>query len=238
MRNSGFDKEDTKLKQGLEALAAEVTVPDVNLAFEKHRRWRMQKNKYHNVVAASLIVLLVIALLPGPTQAFRGVIRVYINKMLTETSQLFQRSEESPGEIIAVDLESIQFTSLNELKNNEVAGLFIPSGLGEGEFESAEVYFTQSNEVFKAVFTLLHQEAYINFAYCILSNNQGTSGLILDIEDFGVEEKTIAGIDVATFSDDQGFTLLEWEADLYLFMMSGVIDLEQLLDFGLSIGVF
>lgn len=226
------DEQEKRIRDGLEALAADVPVPDVSKAFARHKRRREQRNSFRGVAAAALIGLLIVAATAGPAQAFKGFIKVTIARVLSETSQLFQRSDE--GSIGPVDTMKIkQFESLPQLKQEQAASLLIPSGLSEESFIFAEA-LSESGRIKRLDIQFRYAEKLLR--YLVVS--AATSARFVDIEDFVVEQLTVDDLQVTAFSDDQGFTILEWDAGLYTLELSGDLSATELLEIGLALGVF
>jgi hypothetical protein len=222
---------DKKMKQGLEELAAEVSVPDVTQAFKRYKRQK-QKSRIRSVAVAAAILLLILPAIVGPAQAFTGFIRIAITRMITETSQLFQRSDEGAiGDIETLQIK--QFDSLSELKQEQAAGMFLPSGLDEEGFIFAEIVYN-NDKVRRFEVELLHLEELLRFMVI----NAVTSARAIDIEDFIVQSLIVNNIEVTSFSDDQGFTLLEWDVGQHRFELSGYMSAEELLKSGLVLGLF
>ena len=239
MSHDRYDKKSV-IKKGLEELAAEVQVPDVALAFEKYKRRRLQKTRLNTVAAAVVVaVLLIVAVIPRSAQAFKGFLRITITRMITETSQLFQRSEEGSEGVMVVDVNSKQFDTLTELKKEQATGVYIPSDLSSDQFISAEIFYDQFSKVKRGSIEVLYSEELpVHFIYHTLGDSQGTYGRVIDVEDFMASIITINDLDIASFSDDQGFTLLEWENRQFAFMLYGDATVEELIKAGLSLGTF
>lgn len=231
MQRNNLDAYDHKIKQGLEALAADIPVPDVGKAFERHKRRRGYKNSVRGIVAAAAIFLLLITSVGGSVEAFRGFIKVTITKVLTETSQLFQRSDE--GSVGVIDtLEVKQFDRLSELQQEKTASMLLPSGLDEETFVFAEVVYDEAN-IIRLVIEILHDSQYLRYGVI----DTDTTARFIDIEDFSAESRTINGRDVAVFSDDLGFVLLEWGSGRHTFSFSGDMAAEELLEIGILLGM-
>lgn len=227
MRYNNYDPYDKRLKDGMEALAADVSIPDVAKAFERHKRRRSYKNRVRGVVAAAAVFLMLVTAVGGSVNAFRGFIKVTITRVISETSQLFQRSDE--GSIGVIDtLEVKQFDSLSELQQEKAASMLLPSGLDDETFVFAEVVYDEA-DIKRLVIEILHDSQLLRYRVI----NTDTTARFIDIEDFSAESKTVNGRDVAVFSDDQGFVMLEWDSGRYTFTFSGDMLAEELLEIGI-----
>ena len=193
MKPSCFDLNDSKIKEGLEALANEVPVPDVTAAFEKHKRRREERGRFHGVaVVAAILMFFIVVATSGPTQAFKGFVMETTSRMLTETSQLFQRSRESGVEVTDV-LEIKEFDSLSELQNEQSINNLLPNGLGESDFTSAKVVYN-SGVFSDFMLEFMYFETPLLFEVRVVT----TYARSIDIEDFEVQTLNVEGVEVMT----------------------------------------
>lgn len=233
MTNNYYDAYDKRIKDGMEALAAEVPVPDVAKAFERHKHRRVHRNRIRSIAAAAALILLLVPAFTGPALAFRGFIQVTISRVLTETSQLFQRKGEETIEFINTT-EVKRYESLLELQQDKAARTFIPSGLNEDGFIYAEIIRVQSSELSRFFVEFKHSEKLLHYVV----DTASTSARFVDIEDFAVQSLVLDSREVIAFSDDQGFTIFEWLEGDYLFKLSGYVTIDELVEITFASGIF
>ena len=112
--------------------------------------------------------------------------------------------------------------------------MFLPSSLNEEGFIFAEVTYGQSGILSRLAVEYLYWDKPLRFVTFLADS----SARFVDIEDFIVQSITVNNVEITAFSDDQGFTLLEWSLDQYTFRLSGNIPVEELLDHCTTSGLF
>ncbi|EEG77099.1 hypothetical protein [Dethiobacter alkaliphilus] len=225
---------DKKIKEGLDALASEVPVPDVVKAFDRHKRRREKKTWHYGVaVAAAILMFFIVGTASGPTQAFRGLVMETTSTMLTETSQLFQRSPSSENGVVEVidDFKIKEIDTLSELKKEQDVSMFLPSDLDEDNFVFAEVVYS-SNRLSSFEVEFVYSQEELLYMVLPTTTHARTFGTSVEMETVMVHD-----IEVLTFSHNQGWTLIEWHDGYYLHELSGNKDAEELLDIVLSQGL-
>lgn len=71
MKDNCYNPYDKRIKDGLEALAADIPVPDVTKAFKRHVHRRKQHYRIRGIVAAAVIGVFLVSTMAGPAQALR-----------------------------------------------------------------------------------------------------------------------------------------------------------------------
>lgn len=130
-------------------------------------------------------------------------------------------------------LETKQFESLTKLRQEQAASMFLPNGLEEEAFIFSEVVYDSG-----FVRRLAIEFSYLNEPLQFLVVNTNASSRIIDIEDFTVQSHNINNVEVTAYSDEQGFSVIEWELGQYRLELSGHISAEELLETGLALGLF
>lgn len=234
MSNPDIDK---IMKQGLEKMLSEVQVPDASKAYKKlKKRRRTREIKFQAAAFAAAVIVLIIIVLPGSAQAFRGIFSKTITWMMSETSQLFQRSSEGDsGDIIIVhEMKKSEYYSVEELMQDELASNFIRGPLGVGQFVFAEAVRNPDGQLARLSIDFIHNEKVIRF----IAHAAKTAAIIVDIEDFNVTSVTVNRNEVTVFSDDKGFNMMHWEKNGYSLELNGYFPISDLEEVGKSMGVF
>lgn len=228
---------DKLIKQGLEELAAEVQVPDVNKAYERYRNFRAREARYHAmvVVLASFLVIMVAS--TGPARAFRGFLRTTIAWMISETTELFQRADNTDNEVVidVVDMQIRQYDSLDNLIEDEIVSGYVPKMLKYDWFTHAEVTI-EAGQPRRLVINFMYEDTPLQLSYYSF-DFQSSSGRIIDIEDFSSKRVTFNNHELVLLSDDRGFNIIQWDMDTFIVELWGYLPVEELLEAGITLGL-